>query len=225
MQIGVAESMLRMRSGKSKVVILNEVPRIKGASIKNVNGTKIVIDKSSSLCDVYESFAPCEVGQRCKVSSGTVVCVEVSKDSLSDKFIYIVVLGVSIPLVIVAIILVIVCKCHYMRQLKTEKEKNLDNKNPRTGASGNLGGMDSGSQRTTDYDSINHKNVYRREYLELKDTNAYSSKMSSRERKETGNQGCDNPDYKWDFIYETLDPDEKFQIKRPHISSNMMRHY
>ncbi|XP_055997522.1 uncharacterized protein LOC125648181 [Ostrea edulis] len=208
----VAISVTKMVTGKENITVSGHHINVQEVVPKYDNGTLgTPVTTESSPCALFESLNVCISGGKCHSSAGTPKCIK-EKSQLSDLSTLIVVLGVSIPLLITVIVLIIICGCYQQRPKRKEIKKELDNTDIRRRMAGEFKGKDSHSQHNTEYNQ--------REYKELCDV-SFPKKSVNGKREE----GCSNPNYTWDSLYEKLQQNEQFHIKRPTFNTNTTHQY
>lgn len=99
----LAKCMTQLLSGKTNITVLQQTQVILTITIKDQSGLQLTsLSPSASPCYVLKSFgASCSSGKKCIDSSGVATCVKDSSDE--DSSMFLIYLGVSIPLTLIVI--------------------------------------------------------------------------------------------------------------------------
>ncbi|XP_078334851.1 uncharacterized protein LOC111121476 isoform X3 [Crassostrea virginica] len=190
-------------------------------AITDTSGKTVVVKPESSRCDVYVVLYPCAQGQRCVEENNNVYCTGIVDDY--DDFKLIVGLGVGLSLLFLTVLVVILIVV-YIRIQRRKKEGSLSSDDNSDDALGGHG-MYFSSGIPTKIDSWGrHGYPYSPHHWVgtgvKRGRDGFDDVNSAREPYMYDNGVQSN--FSWDFMYQALQPNEKFQIKRPEVSSKPM---
>lgn len=182
-------------------------------SVKDSTGKQLVITNASSKCEVYVISYPCKEHEKCEEDNSKAYCRKEMTDS-NNNFQLIIGLGVVMSLLTLAGFIGVIIIC-YVRRRQNLKEMSIppfDSKSKNTFASGVPIKYNSQARYESPFsphywtglrDGIGRDGFY----------DVYSTRESY-SYDNTAQAGISS-----DFMYQAVQPNKKFRIKRPEISS------
>ncbi|XP_061182283.1 mucin-like protein [Saccostrea echinata] len=114
----IANGLMNLARNEANLTFYNKSVVVKDIVLKHSNGTDDKhINSESSPCTIFDQKEYCTSGEICTDNSGVVVCVIIPAVQ-KDWTIYIILVGVCVPLLITMIVLLIICVCHQRKSKK-----------------------------------------------------------------------------------------------------------
>ncbi|XP_061188943.1 adhesion G protein-coupled receptor E5-like [Saccostrea echinata] len=215
-QQDTALAVVSLSNGENKVEYKNQTLSTTLVTVEDKN-----ITSSNSKCDVYIINFPCDAGEQCIESGDSVYCSKIADDN--DEFKLIVGLGVGIPLLFIAVLILAII-CVYWRRRQDDDSSNLSE--DEFGIAYGSPGSYFPSVIPTKIDSWGrHVSPYSPHYFSDHSTIQGGNRLDD-VTNYTEPYLYDNGEksnFSWDFMFQSLHPNEKFHIRRPEIRSQPLK--
>ncbi|XP_061188930.1 uncharacterized protein LOC133197100 [Saccostrea echinata] len=215
----IAQTVISLSKGENKVEYNNGNLSTDSVAVDDGSGNFKNITSSSSRCDIYVVNNPCKPGEQCIESGNRVYCSMISDDY--DEFKLIVGLGVGIPLFFTAVLIFTIVIVFLRRHRYKENSLSSSDDNDDYLDRNMFGGQGTyfSSGIPTKIDS------WGRQRSPYSPHHGYQTAFREKDGFDDVTRGGVSPMYddpvqsnfSWDFMYQALHPNEKFEIKRPEI--------
>eukprot|EP00105_Crassostrea_gigas_P016588 XP_011434026.1 PREDICTED: fibrillin-2-like isoform X1 [Crassostrea gigas] len=220
------KTLTNLATGALKVTYNSTDVPVQSMTVTDSNGNSQTVPVSSgaTACQVFNTFNSCPSGQECGEENGVVQCRQIQSD---DTYKYIVGFGVGIPLFVMAVLIMVII-CVYYRRKKYRKGSFSSEEDDLDRTMNAEGFFKTGIP--TKIDSWGRRGPY-----SVRNWGDDSSLSDMNERRGRTGDGFDNTyrggrevytydngaksNFSWDFMYQALDPNTQYQIKRPQAES------
>uniref|UniRef100_A0A8W8NDF3 Fibrillin-1 n=1 Tax=Magallana gigas TaxID=29159 RepID=A0A8W8NDF3_MAGGI len=220
------KTLTNLATGALKVTYNSTDVPVQSMTVTDSNGNSQTVPVSSgaTTCQVFNTFNTCPSGQECGEENGVVQCRQIQSD---DTYKYIVGFGVGIPLFVMAVLIMVII-CVYYRRKKYKKGSFSSEEDDLDRTMNAEGFFKTGIP--TKIDSWGRRGPY-----SVRNWGDDSSLSDMNERRGRTGDGFDNTyrggrevytydngaksNFSWDFMYQALDPNTQYQIKRPQAES------
>lgn len=220
------KTLTNLATGALKVTYNSTDVPVQSMTVTDSNGNSQTVPVSSgaTACQVFNTFNTCPSGQECGEENGVVQCRQIQSD---DTYKYIVGFGVGIPLFVMAVLIMVII-CVYYRRKKYKKGSFSSEEDDLDRTMNAEGFFKTGIP--TKIDSWGRRGPY-----SVRNWGDDSSLSDMNERRGRTGDGFDNTyrggrevytydngaksNFSWDFMYQALDPNTQYQIKRPQAES------
>nr|XP_022292249.1 mucin-4-like isoform X6 [Crassostrea virginica] len=216
------QTLAKLATGALTVTYNSTDYPVQNMTVMDSNGVShdVPVFPGATPCQVLNTFDPCPNGTECVNNNGAVQCRMIKSD---ETYKYIVGLGVGIPLFVTAVLVGIIISVYCRRRRHRRSSLSSD---------------DDDFDRTTNVASFFNTGIptkmnswNRRGPYSVGNWGDDSSLSDINERRGRGGDGFDNmyrggPEFytydngakskfSWDFMYQALDPNTQYKIKRP----------